>query len=270
MTISAKQIEVRNIPIENFILAPCRPNSAMPPISATLVERLIQDGAETIKARLRHGQYEIVWGERMWRAAQLAGVFTLPTWVDEYNDAQACRLLQQELSMPTYENVADEAQALQFLKETHGWTDGELADHLGRSRSEITHLRRLLKLDAEAWSLLESGRIQAGQAKVLVGLPPSQQRIFARRAQEGWSVRDLEEAARRLKQGHKAEQENQSSQTPSRRDPDIVRLEQTLTGILGSEVSIDGSDLIVHCGSTDVLDGVIECILSKGPGNECF
>lgn len=169
-------------------------------------EEKLQELADSIKENgvlqpilvrpLENGGYQIVAGERRWRASRLAGLTEVPVYIKELTD-------QQTMQMALIENIQrqdltpiEEASAYKNLMDTYGMTQQEVAQAVGKSRPAVANALRLLSLTEEVKKLLESGQISAGHARAVAGLPEDAQKELAdRAAKEGWSVRELESAA---------------------------------------------------------------------------
>ncbi|NAZ37765.1 ParB/RepB/Spo0J family partition protein [Rubellimicrobium sp. CFH 75288] len=179
--------------------------------------------------RPRGDGFEIVAGERRWRAAQKAGLSELPVLVRDYSDAELLEVAIIENVQRADLNPIDEGAAYRALIDRFGHTQEEVADALGKSRSHIANQMRLLQLPPEVQEMLSDGRLTAGQARPLIGHPRAAElarRIHDRRL----SAREAERLARR-------------PETPPRprraRDPDTVALEAELSASLGLSVRID-------------------------------
>ena len=205
------------------------------------------------------GRYELIAGERRWRAAQRAGLTELPALVREVPE-------QTVLALALIENIQredlsplEEAQALQRLIEEFGLTHQQTADAVGRSRAAVSNLLRLLELPAPVRALLDTRKLEMGHARALATLPDKLAvRLAEQAAAEGWSVRDLEAAAR-------------AAQTPSTvprpaarkaRDADLVALERELSERLATRVQLKAGrggrgTLLLHYHSLDALDGLL-------------
>ncbi|MCD6039773.1 MAG: parB 1 [Gammaproteobacteria bacterium] len=184
---------------------------------------------------LPSGRYEIVAGERRWRAAQLAGLAEIPAIVRNIPDEAAVAIALIENIQRENLNPIEEAMALQRLLEEFSMTHHQVAEAVGKSRAGVTNLLRLLTLTDEVRTLLEQGDIEMGHARALLTLPPDLQ-IDAARAivNKKLSVRETEELVRRL-------------QTPSLHgiskplDPDVMRLQELLSNQLKLPVLVQHS-----------------------------
>jgi len=202
-------------------------------------------------------RYEIIAGERRWRAARLAGLATVPALVREVPDRQALAVSLIENIQREDLNPLEEAAGIQRLLKEFNMTHAEAAEALGRSRSAVTNLLRLLDLAPPVRELLHEGKLEMGHARALLALPLARQIELAREAAErGLSVRDVE---RRATAGAKAPR----APVSRKRDPDIARLEEDLSDRLGTTVEIragarsGAGRLVIAYGSLDQLDALI-------------
>ena len=221
---------------------------------------------EPLIVRPRHaGGYEIVAGERRWRAAQLAGLDRVPVAVRDVDDRQAMAMalienIQREDLMPL-----EEARALKTLLGEYAMTHEALAEAVGKSRAAVSNALRLLKLGPVATELLETGELEMGHARALLSLAVADQDALARRiARQGLSVRQTEAAARRLMNG-----EAGADKPPNAPDPDTQRLERQLSERLGARTTISANkhgrgQIVIRYASLDELDGVLSR-LGAGP-----
>ena len=206
------------------------------------------------------GRYELIAGERRWRAARKAGMTDIPALVKEVPD-------QAVVAMALIENIQredlsplEEAQAFARLIDEFDLTHQQVADAVGRSRTSVTNLLRLLELPAEIRALLDQRTLDMGHARALAGVAvPARAIALAREAAEkGWSVRELEEAVRRLDGARKS-----TPDKPAARDPNIAALERELAEKLATRVSVAHArngrgKLVIHYHSLDELDGILE------------
>jgi ParB family transcriptional regulator, chromosome partitioning protein len=224
------------------------------------------------------GRYQIVAGERRWRAALLAGWQDLPALVRHLSDAAAAEIALAENELRVQVSRIETARAAQAVIESFGHTHEELGAILGMDRVSVTNLLRLLTLDPTVQQLIGEGarQLSAGHAKVLIGLTRGQQRTLADRViREGLSVRALERLVKDI--GGTAAAREESAST-SVRDPNIVQLEQQLTEFLCQPVAIDwrasvtsnggdadamrsgkgqGGEVTIRFSSLDELDGFL-------------
>ena len=203
------------------------------------------------------GGYELVAGERRWRAAGLAGLQSVPASIKEVTDQQASVMALIENIQREDLRPLDEAGALQRLHDEYGLTHQEVADAVGKSRAAVTNALRLLSLEPAVRNLLNDGALEMGHARALVPLPAGSQAAAARTiVAKGLNARQAEALARRLLRG-----EGGSKPTPAR-DADTVALERTLTERIGAPVSISHNaggkgKITIGYASLDELDGIL-------------
>jgi ParB family chromosome partitioning protein len=205
-------------------------------------------------------RYEIVAGERRWRAAQMAGLQRVPALIKEIPDRAAVAVALIENIQREDLNPLEEASALHRLAEEFEMTHAEVAEAVGRSRAAVSNLLRLLELPEAIRTLLAERALEMGHARALLGVAsPTEQLALARRcAAEGWSVRAIEEAIRKLGPVKPARKAAASLE----QNPDVRRLEQELGERLGAQVEIQhgrqGGRIVIRYHSLDELDGILE------------
>lgn len=203
-------------------------------------------------------QYEIIAGERRWRAAQLAGLETIPCLVGEYNDKQACTLTLVENIQRQDLNLIEEAAGYKRLIEEFNYHQDEIAQLVGKSRSHVANILRLLSLSPVVKQWLCDESLSFGHARVLIGLSPALQETFAKQVlDESWSVRQLEVAVRQFKTKEEAPLKD------FKKDKDIERLQTLLAEQVGAPVQItndalQGGWLKVKFFDNDTLSGLLE------------
>jgi ParB family chromosome partitioning protein len=208
---------------------------------------------------LAGGRYEIIAGERRWRAARMAGLTSVPALVREMPDQQALAAALIENMQREDLNPLEEATGIQRLTQEFGLTHVRIAEILGRSRAAVTNLLRLLELAPPVREMLAQGKLDMGHARALLALPPVRQVELARLAfAKQWSVRDVE---RRVTDAVK--RPSGSGRAP-RVDRDVARLEDDLSNRLGTEVRIKGrgkggsGTLAIQYRSLDQLQGFVD------------
>ncbi|MBV7563065.1 ParB/RepB/Spo0J family partition protein [Pseudomonas sp. sia0905] len=203
------------------------------------------------------GRFEIVAGERRWRATQQAGLDRIPALVRELPDEAAIAMALIENIQREDLNPIEEAMALQRLQQEFQLTQQQVAEAVGKSRVTITNLLRLIALPEEVKTLLAHGDLEMGHARALLGLPVEQQTEGARHVvARGLTVRQTEALVRQWLNT----QERPAATTKV--DPDISRLEQRLAERLGSPVQIKHGQkgkgqLVIRYNSLDELQGVL-------------
>jgi ParB family transcriptional regulator, chromosome partitioning protein len=204
-------------------------------------------------------RYEIIAGERRWRAAQMAGLADIPAIVRDVPDEAAVAMALIENIQREDLNPLEEARALTRLIEEFGLTHQSAAEAVGRSRAAVSNLLRLMELADEVKELLEQRSIEMGHARALLSLTSRRQQVEVAGlvAKKALSVRDTEALVRRLI--HPAAGGSQPSPTP---DPDIHRLELDLADKLGARVMFQHTSsgkgkLVVTYNSLDELEGIL-------------
>ena len=201
-------------------------------------------------------KYEIIAGERRWRAAQIAGLDSIPAVVKTAGDEAAIAMSLIENIQREDLNPIEEALALKRLQDEFKLTQQEVADAVGRSRTAVTNLMRLVGLHIDVQKMLQTGRLEMGHARTLLTLPEIKQVDFARDiAKKGLSVRQTEELVRKAKSSKEVVSERSI-------DPNIKNLEESLGEKLGAKVLIEHKTngkgrLIVSYNSLDELDGIL-------------
>jgi ParB family chromosome partitioning protein len=208
-------------------------------------------------------RYEIIAGERRWRAAQMAGLHDIPAVVRIVPDEAAVAMSLIENIQRENLNPLEEARALDRLIREFDVTHQQAADAVGRSRASVSNLLRLLELTDEVKTLVEHRQLEMGHARALLGLPQARQQseVGALVAKKGLSVRETEALVKRmLAHGEKGNRRDDGDEP--RRDPDIARLEQDLADKLGAKVSLQHAltgkgKLVIAYNSLDELDGIL-------------
>ncbi|XOV86202.1 MAG: ParB/RepB/Spo0J family partition protein [Pseudomonadota bacterium] len=202
-------------------------------------------------------RYEIIAGERRWRAAQLAGLEKVPAVIREVDDEAAIAMSLIENIQREDLNPMEEAHALQRLIQEFELTHQQVADAVGKSRAAVTNFLRLINLAPAVARMLGNGDIEMGHARALLGLPDDQQAVAAREiAARSLNVRQAEALVRSLAAGKK-------EKAPARRvDADTRTLEQRISSRLGQPVQIQHSakgkgKLVINYSSLDELDGIL-------------
>ncbi len=200
--------------------------------------------------------YEIIAGERRWRASKLAGLETIPALVRDVSDEAAIAMALIENIQREDLNPVEEAVALQRLQKEFELTQQEVANAVGKSRASVANLLRLIGLPDEVKTLLAHGDLEMGHARALLGLPAEQQVEAARQVvARGFTVRQTEALVRNMQVG-KPDKEKTVV------DPDVKRLEQKLAERLGTQVQIKHGQkgkgkLVISYATLEELQGVL-------------
>ncbi len=204
------------------------------------------------------GDYELIAGERRWRAAQMAGLDVIPSVVRRVADEIALAVGLIENIQRENLNPVEEANGLRRLLDEFGLTHQQVADSIGRSRAAVSNLLRLLNLDPAVRVHLENGRLEAGHARAILSLPREQQLAAADTViQQRLSVRQTEQLVRRYLSGKRKEKRKTAP-----KDADLRQLEEELSQQLAATVSLEqrgqGGRVIIEYNSLDELEGILE------------
>ena len=258
--------KARRAPIENLQPNPRNPrrlfsDDELDELAASIRERgIIQP---IVVRALKGGNFEIIAGERRWRAAQRAGLHDVPIAVVEANDAQSLEYAIIENVQRADLNPIEEATGYLALMDDFNRTQEEVAQIVGKSRPHIANTIRLLKLSEPVKQLVRSGKISAGHARLLVG-QPNAELIAHEVIDKGWSVRDLEADMRKdvANQLRDMRREAKGFVTNIPKDADTHALERRLSDALGLDVSVDhrgeSGTLRIKYRNLEQLDAVLK------------
>jgi ParB family chromosome partitioning protein len=230
---------------------------------------------QPIVVRRVAGRYELIAGERRLRAARKAGLATIPAVVRDSGDADTLREAIIENIHREDLGPIELAEAFRALLDDLGLKQETLAERLGVSRSHIANTLRLLQLSPEVQQLLVDGKIQAGHARTLLGLPDAeaQAALALRAAAEGLSVREVEDLVRLFVDGPPPKPERSTAKTggeAAARDPGMAEIEEILSEQLATRVQIELNKkrgrVVIEFGSPDDLDRIVSEIIGSGPG----
>jgi len=207
---------------------------------------------QPIIVRPAEGGYEIVAGERRWRAAQKAGLHTVPVIARDLTDKEVLELAIIENVQRADLNALEEAAGYRELIERFDYSQEQLSEIIGKSRSHVANTLRLLKLPAGVQTMVQDGRLTAGHARALIGRDDAEG-LAQRIVNESLNVREVEA----LVQG--GDVGSSTSRTPRDKDPDTKAFEKELAGILGLKVEIkrgsgESGNLVIKFGNFDQLD----------------
>ena len=258
--VQADQRELQHLPLDLIQRGKYQPRRDMDP-------QALEELAQSIKAQgvmqpivvrpIGSGRFEIIAGERRWRASQQAGQETIPAMVRDVPDETAIAMALIENIQREDLNPIEEAVALQRLQQEFQLTQQQVAEAVGKSRVTVANLLRLIALPEVIKTMLSHGDLEMGHARALLGLPENQQVEGARHVvARGLTVRQTEALVRQWLSG------KQEPAEPVKPDPDIARLEQRLAERLGSAVQIrhgkkGKGQLVIGYNSLDELQGVL-------------
>jgi ParB family chromosome partitioning protein len=253
--------DLRHLPVDMVRRGKYQPRVDMHPES-------LEDLANSIKAQgvvqpivvkpTGTGSYEIIAGERRWRASQLAGLQEIPAVIRDVSDQAAMAMALIENIQRENLNPMEEANALQRLIKEFQLTHQEVAEAVGRSRAAVSNLLRLLELNDDVKQLLEQRRLEMGHARALLALKDAAQSAAARSvAEKGLSVRETEALVKRWVKNLPEEKPAAASL-----DPDVRRLQDELAEKLGAKVQFHHTakgkgKLVINYNSLDELEGIL-------------
>ena len=254
---------VLELPLEELVPGQYQPRHKM--YKATLKELSesikSQGVLQPILARKRASKgYEIVVGERRWRAAQLAGLKTIPTIIKELNNDESAKIALIENLQREDLNAMDQARGLQRLQIEFNLSQEDLAASVGKSRPTVTNLLRLTNLSTTAQELLESGKIEMGHARALLSVEERSQGAIAQEiASKQLSVRQVEKLVANLRGQPK------QKKVKRKKDPDTLRLEREISERFGAKTDITHNKrgegkLIINFKNLSELQGILDKI----------
>ena len=263
--------KLRTLPVESLRAGPYQPRKDFDPARLQeLADSISAQGVvQPIVARPTGTfDYEIIAGERRWRAAQLAGLHEVPVLIRDVTDQAAMAISLIENIQREDLNPLEEAEALRRLVEEFSMTHQQIGDAVGKSRATITNLLRLTELNPAVKELLLKGQIEMGHARALLAVPKEGQDEVAREvAKRQLTVRATESLIRRLQQG--------SSALVKRSDPDVVQLSNRLAETFGAKVEIRHSrrgagKLVISYANLDHLQGIIDRLTVSTPAVDLY
>jgi ParB family chromosome partitioning protein len=235
-------------------------NQAMDDLTASISEKGIIQPLIVRKKTSVNGMYEIVAGERRWRAAQRAQLHEVPVIVRNFTDVEVLEVAIIENIQRSDLNAIDEAAGYKQLMEKFGRTQEDMGKALGKSRSHIANQIRLLTLPASVQTYLQNGTLSAGHARTLVGHPDAD-KLAAEIVKKGLSVRDTEKLVKKLKRPVR----NQKIKKLMK-DADTIAIENDLSAQLGLKVNITHSEghengqVILNYSDLDQLDDLLRIL----------
>lgn len=264
---------LRTLPVQQLQPGKYQPRMQMDAAKLTeLAESIKAQGViqPIVVRELSPGKFEIVAGERRWRASQEAGLAEVPVVVRELDDRTVIAMALIENIQREDLNPLEEAQSLQRLINEFSLTHAEAAEAVGRSRAAVSNLLRLLELPPAIRALLEARRLEMGHARALLTLSPDlASKLASDAAEQGWSVREVEHRAQQFAAGKVPVNGKKAKPAKAAPQPDIASLETELSESLGTRVTIahgrgGKGKLIIQYTDLDTLDGVLERLRPKG------
>jgi len=253
----AKKDQQRTLPIDALMPGKYQPRTRMDEGSLKELAASIQAQGimQPILVRPINGGYEIIAGERRWRACRMAGMTEVPTLVREIPDEAAAAMSLIENIQRENLNPLEEAMGLQRLVDEFEMTHQQAADAVGRSRPAASNLLRLLQLAAPVQELLLEGKLDMGHARALLSLEGAEQiQVGNRVAHKGLSVRETERLVQALL--------NPPKKVEKAKDRDLLRLEEELSDLLGAKVTVAANrkgagKMAIEFSSLDQLDELL-------------
>ncbi|AHI29422.1 ParB/RepB/Spo0J family partition protein [Marinobacter similis] len=254
--------ELREVPIDLIQRGRFQPRRDMDPAALQeLADSIRQQGVmqPVVVRPIAEGRYELIAGERRWRATQMAELDSIPAIIRDVPDEAAIAMALIENIQRENLNPIEEAFALQRLQDEFGLTQAQVAEAVGKSRTTITNLLRLIGLTEDVRLMLEHGDLEMGHGRAMLTLPPEQQMQVAKQVvAKSLSVRQTEALVRRVQQ----EKPDQKSGREAAVDPNIRALQDDLAERLGARVSIAHGQrgkgkLVIEYSSLDELDGIL-------------
>lgn len=261
-TVTSTDNELKKIPIEFLVPGKYQPRKDM-------ADAALEELAASIKSQgiiqpivvrpIDDNKYEIIAGERRWRAAQIAKLDIVPCLVKPIPDDAAVAIALIENIQREDLNAMEEAQALDRLMVEFNLTHQQVADAVGKSRTTVTNLLRLNGLQQAVKTLLEHGDIEMGHARALLAVDGNKQAILAKQvAEQGMTVRQTEALVKKSQ----LDPQTTDSPKPKTIDPDVSRLQNQLGDTLGTQVKIDHNakgkgKMVINFNDLAQLDGIL-------------
>lgn len=252
------------IPIEQIVPNPYQPRMLFSEVELDeLADSIKNHGLmQPIVVRQTARGFELIAGERRWRASQRAGLADLPALVRDLDDAQVAALALIENIQRQQLTALEQARALARMRDEFGFDQTTLAEMISTSRSNVANLLRLLNLAPGVQQLMEQGRLDMGHGRALLALPENLQLQLAHEVVESQcSVRQTEQHVKKLLK-------EPAAPLKASTDPDVQRLQTKLSDRLGATVEIKmkgrgQGQIVIHYSSLDVLDGIVARLKSK-------
>ena len=257
----AGDASLRTLPVELVHRSPYQPRRQVNPEALEeLADSIRRQGViQPVVVRRVEGEYQLIAGERRWRAAQQAGLLEIPAVIRDVDDQQAAALALVENLQREDLSPLEEARAYSGLVEQFGLTHQEVGEAVGRSRAAVSNSLRLLALPAGVQDMLDRGQIEMGHARALLALEAARALAAAQEVvRRKLSVRATEALVRKIQSGQPGRRGGEAAEP----DPDIRRMERRLSERLGTNVAIqhrrDGSGRVqIRYASLDEFDGIV-------------
>ena len=261
---------IRRLPVEFIIASPNNPRRHFAPedledLTNSIREKGVMQPLLVRPSPVEPDQYELVAGERRWRAAQRAGLHEVPVIVREVDDREALELAIIENVQRADLNSIEESKGYDQLMQQFGYTQADLAQVIGKSRSHVANTLRLMKLPTDVQEYVSDGALSAGHARALITASnPSE--LAKRIIDGGLSVRETENLAQKQAQSE-ATGDKPTKSAKASKDADTLALEKTLSDVLGLKVTIDhkerGGKLEIKYRTLEQLDDVCQRLQTR-------
>ena len=253
------------LPVEKIIPNPFQPRTRFSELELDeLADSIRQHGImQPVVVRQTVRGYELIAGERRWRASQRAGITEIPAIARDLDDQQVAALALIENIQREQLTAIEQARALARMRDQFSMDQTALATMISSSRSNVANLLRLLNLAQGVQTMLEDGRIEMGHARALLPLPENMQQKTAEDVLKSQlSVRQTETLVKRLLADETSPEKSEG------KDPDVSRLEAKLSDRLGATVQIKAKSggkghIVIEYGSLDILDGIVARLKAK-------
>ena len=256
------QIEITEIDINMIVAREDQPRKKFDPESLKELAKSLEEHGilQPVLVREREEHYELVAGERRWRAAKMAGLQTIPVIIRQLDDSQAGELSLIENLQREDLTAIEEAQAYRLMMERYQYTQEMLSQKIGKSRSHIANTLRILNLPYSILEMLESGKISAGHARALLSLPGPKEQLAAAReiANQGMSVRETEKRTKPRKV---------IQEFVFEKPVEILDLEERLQKHFGTKAEIfalnEGGKIQITYYSNEELERIMEMLIPE-------
>lgn len=261
----------RKVPIEFLKANPRNPrrvfaDAELSELAASIKQHGVIQPIVVRPVKGSNDRFEIIAGERRWRASQIAGLHEVPIVPLDVTDSAAMEIAIIENVQREDLNAMEEAQGYHALAETYKHSQDEIAKIVGKSRSHVANMMRLTKLPEDVQGLIASGQLSNGHARALINLPDASgaaKRIIA----EGLNVRQTEALAHEEGVPERAPQKPRTSSPKAAKDADTIALEKRVSDVLGLKVSVDhrdpGGTVIIKYRDLDQLDEILKRLDSE-------
>lgn len=261
---------IRRLPVEFIVASPNNPRRHFAPeeledLTNSIREKGVMQPILVRPSAVDPDQYELVAGERRWRAAQRAGLHEVPVIIREVDDREALELAIIENVQRSDLNSLEESKGYDQLMQQFGYTQADLAQVIGKSRSHVANTLRLMKLPANVQQYVTDGALSAGHARALI--TATNPEALARRIIDGGlSVREAENLAQKQAQAND-DVGHSTKAAKAAKDADTLALEKTLSDLLGLKVAIDhkerGGKIEIKYRTLEQLDDVCQRLQSR-------